>query len=309
MTEQTFNTSQDRQQQQIYAAKISIAGSIVLFLISAGVGVAVDSITLLLDAAASLVILVVAFLTHVSIKKIHLPADDFYNFGYGKYEPLTAAAQGGLIIATCVISIKFAIQDIIHPEDISNYNLAVVATFFSGILGMFITQHLKKIAIRTGSTMLKVASLHWFTDTLLSFGVCAGFFIGLLLHDLGYNKITPYVDPVMAIVLALFFIKAPVRTMIYNVRELLDAVPGEDIHGKVKKVVGQYKPKSFGVYRLRTRKAGEKVFVDVCFIVKDNLTVIEVEELANSFERDLKNHLPNCDVVAYFKPIRSAKRP
>jgi divalent metal cation (Fe/Co/Zn/Cd) transporter len=150
--------------------------------------------------------------------------------------------------------------------------------------------------------MLKTAGLHWYADTVLSFGVCFGFLFGLVLQMLGYTKITPYVDPVMAIILALFFIQTPIKTIIHNVLELLDAVPSQDIRSRVKEVVEQYKPKSFGVHRLRSRKAGERIFVDICFIVHGNITVAEVEQLANSFERDLKGHLPICDVIVYFKP-------
>lgn len=294
----------ESQREQVRAVKASIIGSVTLFLVSAVVGVAVDSITLLLDAAASLVIVFVAFLMRASIKKVHMPPDNLYNFGYEKYEPLTVAVQGVLIIATCIISMKFALQDIIHPDDIHGYGIPVIATFFSGIIGLAIMGYLKKVGARTNSAMIKAASLHWYTDTMLSFGVCAGFLFGFMMQKLGYTGITPYVDPVMAILLALLFIQAPVKTVFRNAAELLDAAPGGDIYNKVKGVVQEYMPKSFGVYRLRARKAGEKIFVDVCFIVKDNLTVLEIEELAGSFERDLKVHIPKSDVVVYFKSVR-----
>lgn len=296
---------QTRQGQQILATKVSICTSVILFLITAVVGIAVDSITLLLDASSNLVILFVAFFMHFAIKKVHRPPDDFYNFGYGKYEPLTAALQGSLIIATCVVSMKFAIQDIIHADEIHSYGLPALATFISGIIGIFIVIYLRRVAARTNSVMLKTASLHWHADTVLSFGVCAGFFFGLLLQNFGFDRITPYVDPLMAIILALLLIRVPLKTIMHNVLELLDAAPAESIRMSVRKVVEEYKPRSFGVHRLRTRKAGEKIFVEVCFIVKPSLTIAEVEELARNFEQDLKIHLPVSDVVVYFKPVES----
>jgi len=293
------------QHQQALAAKFSIYGSTALFLISAASGIAVDSITLILDASASLVIMAVAYLMHFSIKKIHLPPDDTYNFGYNKYEPLTVAVQGGLIIATCVISIKFAIQDIIHAEDIHNYVLPVVATLLSSLIGVSLFAYISNAARRTNSSMLKAAALHWFTDTVLSFAIFSGFLFGLLLHRLGYYRITPYIDPVMTIALALFLVRSPIKGLLRNVRELLDAVPDASIRSKVKKVAQSYIPKSFGISRIRTRKAGEKIFIDACLIVKDNLTVGDIKELADSFEADLKSHLANCDVVVYFKPAKA----
>ncbi|MFA5311368.1 MAG: cation diffusion facilitator family transporter [Candidatus Omnitrophota bacterium] len=292
----------DCRSQQLLAARISIAGSIILFFISATVGIAVDSITLILDASASLVILAAAFLMNFAVKKIHQPPDDSYNFGYHKYEPLTAAIQSGLIIATCVVSIKFALQDIVHAEDTHSYSLPAIATFFAGLLGLFVTTYLRRIQRKVDSQMLRAAAQHWFIDMVLSFSVCLGFCFGLVMQSLGYTAITPYVDPAMAIMLAIFFIFMPVKGGLRSLFELLDAAPLEEgITEKVKEVVEEYKPRSFGVHRLRIRKAGQRIFVDICFLVKENLTVFQIEELSESFEKDLKIKLSGCDVVVYFK--------
>ena len=161
--------------------------------------------------------------------------------------------------------------------------------------------YLKLIARKASSQMLNAAIYHWLSDTILSFGVCAGFFFGLFMQNMGYTRITPYIDPAMSILLALFFILTPFKAGIRNLFELLDAVPHEDIRGKIKKVVDLYRPGSFGVHRLRARKAGQKVFIDVCFLVHDNLTINQIEGLAGTFERDLKTHIPDSDVVVYFK--------
>jgi len=98
-------------------------------------------------------------------------------------------------------------------------------------------------------------------------------------------------------------LEMPIKAIMRSVPELLDIAPAQHIKSKVKEVVEIYMPKSFGVHRLRTRKAGEKVFVDVCFLVKPDMTVFEAEELSKNFELDLVKHLPYCDVVVYFKPV------
>lgn len=298
-----MNITQDnsKARRQFTATKVSIYASITLFLISAVIGIAIDSITLILDASASLVILFVAFLMNFSLKKINSPPDRIYNFGYGKYEPFTVVIQSILIIVTCVISIKFAVQDIIHPDDAHSYGLPTVAMLISGIIGVFVSVYLNRVSKLTNSAMLKAASMHWRADTVLSFGVCLGFLSGFILQGLGYARITPYVDPVMAIILGLILMAAPLKDMGCYVLELLDAVPEENIQNKVRIVVEKYTPHSFGVERLRSRKSGESIFVDVCFIVRDDMTVQEIRRLADNFEADLRKHLPHCDVVVYFR--------
>lgn len=295
------------ERRQISAASVSFWGSIALFVISAAAGLAVDSVTLILDASASLVILVVAFMMSSTIKKIHSPPDEIFNFGYEKYEPFTVVLQGGLIIATCLVSIKFAVQDIIHAEDIKNYQIPIIAAYISAVIGIFVSIFIKVAAHRTRSSMMHAASMHWFIDTGMSFGMLGGFYAGSILKEKGYTHITPFVDPVMAILLALVFMIPPVKAIRRNMMELLDAVPSKEVRDRVRKVVDEYTPKMFGVHRLRTRKAGDKVFVDICFVVKEEMTVREAEAIAADFEKDLKARLHHLDVVVYFKPVSNKR--
>jgi len=152
--------------------------------------------------------------------------------------------------------------------------------------------------------MLKTTALHWRADTILSVGICLGFIVGLILQRLGYIKITPYVDPGMAIILALMLMWPPIKTVMHNVFELLDIIPAKDIHNKVKVIIERYKSQSLGLERLRARKAGEKVFVDVCFMVDKSLPILEAEKLAASLEKDLRVHISSLDIMVNFKPAR-----
>jgi cation diffusion facilitator family transporter len=282
-----------------HAALFSVWGSVILFLISAVIGIAVDSITLILDAAASLVILASGLLMHFSARKIHQPPNEHYHYGYHKYEPLTALVQRVLIIATCVISIHFAAQDILHAEDIHSYSLPAAATFFAAVLGFVIMGYLGKIARRTHSRMFRAASMHWMSDAVLSLGVCFGFVAGWFLQRAGYAG-TPYVDPVMAIVLALILMGIPLKGFPRDLVELLDAAPSEEIRRKIREVVERHREETLGVERLRARAAGQKIFADICFRAREDLTLAQAEALASSVERDLKTHFPGCDAIISF---------
>lgn len=300
MSKENISTAHE---QQIFAAHLSIVGGILIFLISLIVGIMTDSVALLLDAATGSVILFVAFLVRLIIKKINQPPDQAFHFGYEKYEPLTMVLQNTAIILTCLFGIYFAVQDIIHPDVVSRFDLPAVAAFVSGVMAVALAIYIKIFALRTHSGVLKTSSLHWLIDSILSFAMCVGFLFGLFLHKLGYIRITPYIDPVMAIILALVFMRIPLKTITHNIFELLDAAPSQDIQDKIRKIVDLYKSRSLGVERIRFRKAGKKIFLDACFFVHGSLTVKEAEELANSFERDLAGEIEDCDVVVYFKHI------
>jgi cation diffusion facilitator family transporter len=283
------------------AAHISIAGAGIIFLISLIVGMMVDSVTLLLDAGTGFVILFMAIFVKGILKKIANPPDQHYNFGYEKYESLTVALQNVAIIFTCLIGIVFAIQDIVHPEDILRYDLPVAATGLITLLSLGLMAYLASVARRRGSSMLGTAALHWGVDASMSLGMFAGFFIGLILVKAGYKELSIYVDPVMAIVLAVLVMRLPIKAFSGNVRELLDGVPSREIHEKITKVAEKHKKGFSGIHRMRVRKAGRRTFLDIGFRVEGDRSLAEVQRLAENFERELTQELPGCDVVVYFK--------
>ncbi|HNX68193.1 MAG TPA: cation diffusion facilitator family transporter [Candidatus Omnitrophota bacterium] len=286
------------------AARASIWGSGISFLIAVVVGIMVDSVTLILDASASLAIFVSALLMHFSAKKIHAPPDDTFHYGYHKYETLTSVIQRALIMVTCVISIKFAVQDILHAEEVTNYALPAVAMFFSGLLSLGVTVYLKWVSKRVPSQMVRASVLHWLSDAVLSLGVCAGFVLGFFIRGSAYAWFSPYIDPVMAITLAGCLSAAPLKELFQDVLELLDAAPPREVRDKVQAVVDLYSPRVSGTHRVRTRKAGQKLFVETCFLERETLTLGHAEELAGAFEKDLRSHFPDCDVVVHFKSRR-----
>lgn len=297
----TLLSTHHETKKQIIGAKINIIGNFALIFISLIIGLLVNSIALLLDSSVGLVATLVATLMFFSIKKIHQPPDDNYNWGYEKYEPFTVAVQGGLIIASCVVSAKFAIQNLIHVEDITDYILPVTGTFISAGIGFIILLYLRSLSKHTNSTMLKSAAVQWYIDTVTSVVMFIGFLAGLYLKKTGYTQITPYIDPAMTLLLSFMLIRAPIQLAMANIYELLDASPGKTTRNKIQELVNNHYPQEFNLDRLRIRKAGNKIFLDICFTIKKNLQVAEIEKLSHNFEKTLKEHFNYSDVVVYFK--------
>jgi cation diffusion facilitator family transporter len=286
---------------QLAASQMAIAGASCIFLFSLTAGILSDSIALLLDAAMGFIFLLVTFFVRFIIKRVNWPPDHLFNFGYEKYEPLASIIQNVAIVTACAVAVNFAIQDIIHAEDITRYDLPVLASFVAGVIAIMMALRLRKIGAATRSQVLRTAAMQWFADGALSFGMFVGFLFGLTMSSLGYVQVAPYVDPVMAIILALLLMKLPVHGIIANLYELLDAVPGKDVQDAIRKIIERHKPKFFGIHRIRFRKAGKKVFLDICFFVDGMMAIEDAEGLALAFEKDLITELPDCDVVVYFK--------
>lgn len=291
---------------QSRTAFVLIILSVIIFVITLAAGLISDSIALLLDASTELIIVFMAFMLKSSIKKVNMPPDSFFNYGYEKFEPFTAVIQGVMIIFSCVIASYFAIQDIIHEEDIARYDIPVLVSFIVAVIAILTAFYLKVLARKTHSAILKVSSFHWFIDGLFSFTLALGFLFGLYAQKSGLVHIAPFVDPVMALVLAAVFMCTPIKLIKLNIRQLLDAAPIEEVRHNIETIIEKHKAKAFGIHSVRARRAGEKVFLDVCFEIHGHTTMLEAQRFVESFEKDIAAKFPKYDVIVYFYPTFGA---
>ncbi len=289
---------------EAFAARLSIVGAVLIFAVSSVVGVTCDSIALLLDAGTGFIILCMTLFARVAIRKVGSPPDRLFHFGYGKYEPLAAATQNIGIVSTCVLGAVVAVQDIIHPEDIVRYDLPAASSLACGMIALALGGYLRGVAGRDGSVILRASATQWFVDAGLSFAMCAGFMLGIAAVRFGCRGAAPYIDPAMAIVLALLFMRLPLRELGGELRELLDGAPEQEICDRIEGVAKRYGARACGVHRVRARRAGRRTFLEVGFVVREDLTAAEAAALAEEFERELIGAVPGCEATVYFKPAR-----
>ena len=129
--EMTFNTNNGTLKNSGLERKcitISIAGLVILSVIGIGSGILTDSATLIIQTFLYIIDVIIAVLSLRILKKLANPPDENYNFGYYKLEPILVNSQGALMIAGAMIGIMFAIQDIIHEDEVKNYFLIFTTT-------------------------------------------------------------------------------------------------------------------------------------------------------------------------------------
>jgi divalent metal cation (Fe/Co/Zn/Cd) transporter len=140
------DTTSSTLEQEIRTNRISIYACAIIGLVSFVVGIITDSVTMMLDSSAWGAGVVTSILyTHI-IKTVDKSPDAKYNFGYSKYEPLAVTIEGVLILSACVLSVNFAIQDLVHPEDPSGYVLMILVTGVTGIVSMAIGLYTRRVS-------------------------------------------------------------------------------------------------------------------------------------------------------------------
>jgi divalent metal cation (Fe/Co/Zn/Cd) transporter len=120
---------------------------------------------------------------------------------------------------------------------------------------------------------------------------------------MGYHDIAKYSDPVMALVLAAILLAPPITLLRDSVRELLDANPGESVEKPVRALVQEFCKKYDlpAVRRIRCRKAGRRVFVDLSFASDQFRTVAQAHLIRQEFHKRAQEALGSSDVIICFE--------
>ncbi|MEM2924473.1 MAG: cation diffusion facilitator family transporter [Methanocellales archaeon] len=280
---------------KLKAALLSITSNISLIVLKLTTGVLISSISVISEGIHSGLDLIAAIITYASLKKSSQPPDDTHRFGHGKVEDISGAVEAILIFGAAFFIIYISIEKLLKGGEIEMTTPGIAIMAISAILNFFVSKKLLKVARETDSIALEADGWHLRTDVYTSTGVLGG----LLLIAITGLKI---LDPVFAIIVALFIIKAGFELTKRSIYDLTDyKLPDED-ELKIKSILEEHTSQFVEFHKLRTRRSGSDKFVDLHLVVSKNLTLDEAHNLCYHLEDDLKKAFPTMNVMIHIEP-------
>jgi cation diffusion facilitator family transporter len=283
-------------------AILSVCSNTALILMKIAVGLLIGSVAVMSEAIHSAVDLVAALIALFAVRKSSEAADERHPYGHGKFENISGTIEALLIFIAAAWIIYSAVRKLMHPQEIEMAGWGVAVMLVSAIVNTLVSRRLFKVGRATDSVALQADGWHLRTDVYTSLGVM----FGLLVIWVG-SRIWPsanlgWIDPVVAIVVALMIIKAAYDLTRKSARDLLDvSLPDEDVQW-IPGFVKERWPQVRSFHRLRTRKAGSTRFIDFHLAVYDHMSVGEAHELGDEIVLAIKERLPDSRVHIHVEP-------
>ena len=239
-----------------FVALLSVVSNSTLVVLKLVVGFAISSVSVISEAIHSGVDLLAAVIAFVSVRTSGRPADEDHPFGHGKIENLSGAIEAILIFVAAIWIVREAVERLLHPPAESMVaDWGIVVMLVSATANWVVSRMLMKVGKETDSIALRADAWHLRTDVYTSVGVMVG--LGVIwAGNLVYPDLNlAWLDPVVAIGVALLIVKAAWDLTSESVRDLLDVrLPRSDEEWILALV--RRKPIVFGFHGLRTLKAG-----------------------------------------------------
>jgi len=277
------------------AAKLLLVVVIGLFGLKIAVAVITDSISIWAQAVDSSLDIFAVVITFLTVGFSAKPADQEHPFGHGKVEDLAAGVQAVLLLGAASIIIYSAIQRIIVGDVIQLTEAGIGVMLVSMLVSIFLSQHLFRVARKTGSVALEANANNIRGDVYST----AGVMVGLLI--VRFTGLTIF-DPILALAVSLLILRATYRVGRMAFGGLIDVSLPQAEENELISCIREHTSQLAGFHAIRTRKAGSQRFIDLHLMLPKNASVEEAHQMCDHLEQDIEKRLPNSNVTIHVEP-------
>ena len=261
--------------------------NLILSLLKLVAGILGRSAAMVSDAIHSITDLLGDIIVVIGVRLGAKPVDGSHDYGHGKFETLTAAVIGLLVLLTGGGLLYSGITAVVEATKgnppVRPGWIALAAAFASIVIKEGVYRYTIARGRSLKSKPLIANAWHHRSDALSSIGTLAGIAGAIFLA----RKWT-VLDPVAAIIVAGFIIRVGVSILRQGVQELLDASLPEDVEAEMGNLISSVE----GVrdhHKLRTRAVGAYFVLDVHVLVDPALSVTDGHDVATRVEEALRN--------------------
>ena len=164
------------------------------------------------------------------------------------------------------------------------------------VTNVIVSRYLFKVSSAQDSLALEADAYHLSTDVITMSAVL----VALLVVRFA-PKLTMF-DPIAATIVAIFIGRAAYKITKKSSGGLLDMRLSQSEEDKIRSCIMEHGGQLVGFHNLRTRKAGSQRHIDLHLVVPKNADVEEAHRLCDHLEQDIKQCLPQSDVVIHVEP-------
>jgi len=292
----------------ISTAKLSVFSNLSLTLGKLAVGIIIGSVSIISEAVHSLIDLMAALIAFFAVRESAKPADDEHPYGHGKFENVSGTIEALLIFAAAAYIIYESVRRFVTPRPIGMPVIGVAVMFISAAVNFAVSARLFKAAKKTESVALEADGWHLRTDVYTSLGVMTAMLIITVVKFFFPDADIYWLDPLAALVVAAMIIKAAYDVTVKSAKDLFDmCLPPEEV-AVVENIIRSDKNIS-GFHDLKTRKAGNKRFVEFHILVRPAMSVAESHEITRKFDSEIAAKLENSVITIHVEPCDNTCTP
>jgi cation diffusion facilitator family transporter len=281
--------------------KFSVVSNTVLTLGKLFTGIITGSIAIVSEAVHSLIDLVAALIAYFAVRKAAQPADRVHPYGYGKFENISGTIEGLLIFAAAIYIIYHAVEKLFKPEPLETPIVGVVIMLVSAIINFLVSQKLFAVSKENESLAAEADAWHLRTDVYTSLGVMAALVAITSTQWLFPAMDIYWVDSLAAFIVAIMITKAAWCLVIKSTKDLFDVSLPQNEIAIIESII-KSNDDIAGFHALKTRKSGNKRFIEFHILVNSQMTVYRSHETTRDLKAKISSEIESASFTIHVEP-------
>ncbi|MDO5409861.1 MAG: cation transporter [Lachnospiraceae bacterium] len=252
------------QKREKSAMTVSLYGNLFFVIVELVIAIITSSQAVLLDAVYDGVEFFMLLPSIFLIPLLYKPSNEKHPFGYMQIETLFVVVKGITMTAVTLGLIANNINLMLHGGHIISFSTVAYFELSACILGIGVSLYLKRKNRVMNSPLIEMEMQGWQIDSIISLGMTAAFLLPMFVPFRWFQVLIPYVDQIITVVLSLFMIPVPIKTVITGIRDLILIPPEEEtieeIKATVEPVINSYQHRKLYYDIVRT---GRKLWISV----------------------------------------------
>ena len=265
--------------------QLSIVAAVATIVMKTAAWWITDSVGLLSDAMESFVNLASALFALAMVTIAQRPADDDHPFGHTKAEYFSSGFEGLLIAGAAAGIIWAAVHRFANPQPLELLGWGIALAVASSALNGLLAHRMMAASREHRSVALEADARHLYTDVWTSAGVVVGL---VLVHFTGWA----WLDPVLAILVALNILREGARLAWRSVEGLMDSAVEPEVRAQIDRTLARFAHDAIRFDHIVTRRAAQRRFVDLHMHLPAHWSLGRAAALRGDVERALMNELP-----------------
>lgn len=260
-----------------------------------------NSVALLTDSVETINNIFASLILFFSMKKSLKPPDREHPYGHHKMEYVSSFIEGLLIVSMGFVLFYISMRRFLTPFELQKLDTGILISGIAGFVNLFTGLYLHRSAKKIHSIAIETDAKHLFSDVGTTFGVIMGLFLVILTG----KKI---IDPVLGVILSIYIAFLGTRSIIKTADEMLDKSLDEKDIAEIKNILYSYASRYIEFHELRTRKAGNKKFVDLHLVFHPDEKLVDIHRICDEIEEKIKQKVKNIDITIHPEPYEHTNR-
>lgn len=251
-----------------------------------------DSLTLWASCLRVGLDLPASFFTLYVSSRLLRRQDGKFDYGLGKWENLAALINVPMLVAGLGFLGFRAVKNVLHPHSVTHtgFGLGVLAVFC--VVNIILMRRFYLLNQENPSPLVHAQFVLYRNATAASLLSIAALLGARMTGNAG-----TYLDTFGALVLALLMIQSAILLLRKSLSALLDEAVEETLQTRIAHVMAGAHSQYRQFHRVRTRRSGDRIFIELFLEFDPDLTVRELSLHSQEIRQQLETAIPGAEIT------------